>query len=250
MIARLFKLLVLAAGLGVAVISQRPHTGEVSNIARFFADYGLDLPALQLPASDNWVGGGALLLLSALIFWWTFAPRRKDAIAATPANLEMRPNTVEATAAQPPGVARNTAAETIVAAAAPHAIAQPRVAPANVGQPDMAIRELFLLLDPDLEASAGSKARAQKVGAHIARALADGRLRAWGKADADGRMLRSIDPAFWASAEWTFWFLPADQRNRDLIHVASPDGQQQYRNVHVHRKAAMTLEPISVPRRY
>ncbi|WDR02087.1 hypothetical protein PSQ19_15645 [Devosia algicola] len=239
MIARFIKILVLAAGIGIAVVSQRPHSGEMSNIARLLTDFGVDLPGLHMPAADNWVGGGALLVLSALVFWWTFWPRVQPHSVHSPARPQAQKSDAPAPTSPPPTMPATPLSE---GASTPAQVATPtRVTPVNLGQPDMSIRELFLLLDPDLGSSAGSKAKAQKVGVHIARALADGSLRAWGKADAGGRVLHSIESGFWAKAEWTFWFLPADPRNRDLIHVASPDGQQQYRNVHVNRQAALGL---------
>jgi hypothetical protein len=66
-------------------------------------------------------------------------------------------------------------------------------------------------------------------------------LKAWGKPDGGSTALRPIDPAFWQQASWTYWFLPDEQRNRDLVHATLPRAARQYRDVHVNYAEAMSV---------
>ncbi|MEO5807711.1 hypothetical protein [Devosia sp.] len=192
------KFLGIAAAAAVAALTQLPRRDDLSNVAEALRRIGIDAPALQSSAADNWIGGGVLLVLAALAFWLTFKPEPRQ-----PAS---EPRVIAPAEPEAPPVSQN---------------------------PDMPIRELFLRLAPDLADLNQSKQNAQLAGNLIRQYLASGTLLAWGKPEADSRMLYPIDPAFWQAADWTFWFLPADPRNRDLVHVALPDGSSPWRDVHV-----------------
>ncbi len=191
----------------VAALTLLAQVGRVdgrSNVSAWLDQIGLDYPGLRPPMTDNWVGGAGLVVLAALVFWHSFG--RKSGAAPSRAALT-NPDT-----------------------------------PAQL--PDLPLRTLFLRLAPELSQLAETKASATAIGQMVRLQLASGMLQAWGKPKSDNRMLVPIDPEFWNSAEWTFWFLPADPRNRDLVHVASPDGQVQFRDVTLNLAAAAAIWPI------
>lgn len=201
---RTVKLLALGAATMLALATQLPHPQGAANIYRALQRLGIEQPGLNYESIDNWVGGGLLLALAALIFAVTFWPSPKPVAVPVPA------------------------------------AARPRV-PSEPGLPDMPIRDLFRLLVPGLDESTEQRPRAEAAGVLIRNSLARGDLTAWGKPDNGGRQLRLITAAYWQRAEWTFWFLPADPHNVDLIHATQPDGSAPMRDLHVNRAAAQAV---------
>lgn len=201
---RTVKLIALGAATLLALATQLPHPPGAANIYRALQNLGIEHPGLNHETVDNWVGGGLLLALAGLIFAVTFWPNPKPVAAVAEAPATPR------TSVEP-------------------------------GLPDLPIRDLFLMLVPELDESAERRPQAEAAGARIRDALASGAMAAWGKPDNGGRTLRAITAAYWQRAEWTFWFLPADPHNVDLIHATQPDGTAPMRDLHVNRAAAQAV---------
>lgn len=200
---RLLSYLGLGAATLLAFATQLPHPADRSNVDRALKALGIDHPGWATAGADNWVGGGALLVLAGMVFAITFLPRRRDPDAPV---IAVRP--------KPPAVP---------------------------GLPDLPIRDLFLLLAPGLDESPEQRATAEAAGRRLRHDLQSGALTAWGKPENSSRSLRPIAPAYWERAEWTYWFLPADAQNRDLIHATQPDGTVPLRDLHLNRAAVQAL---------
>jgi len=110
-----------------------------------------------------------------------------------------------------------------------------------VPYPDWSIAALFLHLDPSLDGADNIEQSAEPTGRAVLEKLISGDLKAWGKLDGSSSALRPIEPAFWRQADWTYWFLPDEKRNRDLVHATLPRAEQQYRDVHVNHAEAMSV---------
>jgi hypothetical protein len=107
--------------------------------------------------------------------------------------------------------------------------------------PDWSIGALFLYLEPGLAEVDDIEKHASATGGVVLAKLASGELQAWGKLDGSSTALRPIDPAFWQQASWTYWFLPGEKRNRELVHATLPRAAQQYRDIHVNHAEAMAV---------
>ena len=118
----------------------------------------------------------------------------------------------------------------------------PRKSVPLVLYPDWSIGALFLHLQPSLNGVDDIEQRAEPTGLLVLEKLIAGDLKAWGKPDG-AKNLRPIDPAFWRQASWTYWFLPDEKRNRDLVHATLPRAAAQYRDIHVNYAEAMALWP-------
>jgi hypothetical protein len=107
--------------------------------------------------------------------------------------------------------------------------------------PDWSIAALFIHVDPTLTGSDDIEARAAGAGSQIQEKLKSGELQAWGKLDGSATALKLIPVAFWQKADWTYWFLPDEKRNRELVHATLPRAEAQYRDVHVNYAEATQI---------
>ena len=113
--------------------------------------------------------------------------------------------------------------------------------------PDMAIREVFFHINPDVLEDVDGVGNWLSVGQSVLNSLSTGELTCWGVLSGSTATIRQINQKYWQTAVWTYWFLAEDHEG--CIHVTNSGGDggefmsDQYRNLQFNRSEVMKKWP-------